>query len=154
GETSKLTATGTYANGTTADVSASIRWSSALISVVTVSTSGLVTATGLGTTYVFAQYAANPSLSKSLRTTVTPTGTFAVSGWTREPGNGGLGGVRVLNTASGQSTLSEASGDSQGLFTLGGLTTRHFTFTKAGYEDAELDLAPGIEGDIPLQPVV
>jgi Big-like domain-containing protein len=154
GQTSKLMATGTFSDGTTADISAKVQWTSPLTSVATVSASGLLTATGLGATDIFVQSTSNRTLYKSLHATVTPPGTFVVVGWTRDPGNGPLGGVRVLNPASGQSTLSVSGGDSQGLFSLGGLTTGHFVFTKADYEDAAVDLAPDFDGDVPLQRVV
>lgn len=154
GETSKLTAVGNYSDGTTADISVYVQWTSQLIGVATVSSTGLVTTRGLGATYIYAQSLFAPVLVKSLAVTVTPAGTFAVTGWTREPGNGPLGGVRVLNTGSGQAAISEASGNSQGYFSLGGLTTGHFIFTKAGYEDAELDLAPEELANVPLQQVV
>jgi len=155
GQTSKLTATGTFSDQTTADISAKVQWTSSVISVATLSATGVLTTAGLGATDIYARSSANPILySNSLHATVTPPGTFVVLGWTREPGNGPLGGVLVLNQESGQSMLSVSGGDSQGLFSLGGLTTGHFVFTKADYEDTVVDLAPDFNGDVPLQRIV
>jgi len=55
-QTSQLTATATLSNGTTQDVTALASWSSSNPAVATVSATGLVKATGLGTTTISAPY--------------------------------------------------------------------------------------------------
>ncbi|SOD72609.1 Ig-like protein group 2 [Jatrophihabitans sp. GAS493] len=54
GESAQLTATGTYSDASTADLTGQVTWSSADPSVATVSSGGLVSAVGTGTTTVTA----------------------------------------------------------------------------------------------------
>jgi len=54
GETSQLTATATYADGTEADVTPAVRWSVSMPAVATVGPDGVLTARALGGTSVFA----------------------------------------------------------------------------------------------------
>lgn len=68
GATRQLTAVGTYSDGTTADLTTQVTWSSADATKVTVNSSGLATAVGVGSTSVSA---ALNSLSGSCNLTVT-----------------------------------------------------------------------------------
>jgi uncharacterized repeat protein (TIGR03803 family) len=54
GQTLQLLVTGTYSDGTTRDISATAIWSSTAPSVTELSTSGLVSSAGIGTSQVFA----------------------------------------------------------------------------------------------------
>ncbi len=54
GETQQMTATGTYNDGSTQDISNKVTWSGAVTGVVQLSTTGLVTAQGLGTATITA----------------------------------------------------------------------------------------------------
>ena len=160
GETSQLTATAGYSDGTTRDVTSDAQWSSNLPSVVTISTgggflpasrAGLLTAQALGATSVLLRYpVTNPSLYRYVQVTVTPIGTFTASGRVREPGVGSVTSARVVNVASGLATLTQSDGD----YSFGGLTDPAFSVTKAGYEPVEFDATPDVWADVPVQRVV
>ena len=98
GETSQLTAVLRSRDGSTRDVTSTARWTAQNTSVATVSSSGLVTSTGLGSARIEITY---QELMDSFQISVTPAGTFAAAGDVREPGQGVLAGVRVLEPASG-----------------------------------------------------
>ena len=151
GDTAQLTATATFSDGTTADVTRSAAWSSTYGIVATVDSTGVVTARGLGLTSIFARYpSSGPGRTGIAQVTVTPAGTFAMTGRVREPGAGGLSGARVLHIDSGQSGTS----DTNGLVALGGLTGgARLRISKDGYENSEIT---GVSGffDAPLQRVV
>jgi len=72
GTTQKFTATGTYSDGSTADLSAKVAWSSSDRSVATIASGGRAKAIGLGTTTITATAG---SLSGSAALTVRPRGT-------------------------------------------------------------------------------
>ena len=151
GQTSQLTATATFADGSTKDVSKESQWFAYLSGVATIASDGVVTAHGLGATSFFVRYPLTvPSKIQGARITVTPPGTFAVDGWIREPGVGGVPNARVTNTASGQSTLTTSDGE----YSMGGLTTGHFSVTKDGYESGEFDAAADISDETAIQRVV
>jgi hypothetical protein len=147
GETSQLTAIATWPDGTARDVTVEVRWNSHDSSVAAVSSSGLATAVGFGAARVDAGYA---SLNNTFQIGVTPAGTFAVTGDVREPGQGGVAGVRVLEPVSGRSTLTDQSGN----YTLAALASTHLRFEKDGYEPGELDVAPDSTGFMRMQRIV
>ena len=68
----------------------------------------------------------------------------------REPGNSGIGELQVLETQSGQSTLT----NSDGIYSMGGLTASHLRLEKGGFEVAEFDAIPNQSSDTPLQKVI
>lgn len=152
GETSQLTATADYPDGSTADITREVRWMSSVPAVATIAADGLVTAHGLGSTTINAQYAAvTPVLSRSTRVDVTPSGTFVLSGRARQPGSGGISDVLVAHPASGQSVRTENSG----FFTFGGLSAApRLTFSKDGFETVEAEGTEGAFLDVPMQFVV
>ena len=69
GSTQQMTATGTYSDGTTGNLTSSVTWTSSDSSVETVSSSGLVTSVGLGTAMITA---ASGSISNHTNLTVNP----------------------------------------------------------------------------------
>jgi hypothetical protein len=152
GETSQLTATAAYADGTTKDVTREAQWTTSSPLIATISTDGVLTARGLGLTSVLLRFpVTNPSLFRSAQVIVTPAGTFAASGRVREPGAGGLDGALVRHLGSGQS----ATTSSGGYYHFGGLTgDARFHVTRAEFEDAEVELVRDAFGDVPLQRVV
>jgi hypothetical protein len=152
GETSQLTATAVYPDGSTADVTRAVQWTSSFPAVATISQDGILTATGLGITVLGVRYSVtNPSLFRSVQVVVTPAGTFAASGRVREPGAGVIVDARVVHLASGESTLTNNGGN----FFLGGLRGgSRFSFTKEGYEEVEADIVPDEFSDTPMQRVV
>jgi hypothetical protein len=134
GDTVKLSLTAFYTNGTSRDVAAEVVWAVDMPSVVRV-TNGEATALSLGATYVSARF---DRFNTAVKIQVTPPGTFAILGGTREPGNSGLPGVTVSHPASGLTTVTNAGGS----FTLGGLADRTLLVQKTGYEDATYSVAP------------
>jgi hypothetical protein len=76
GETRQLVATSTRSDGTTADVTATSAWQSSAPSLVSVSPSGLVTATAEGSADISATY---NGVRGALRTEVRPTCTVSVT---------------------------------------------------------------------------
>jgi Bacterial Ig-like domain (group 2) len=151
GETTQLVGIASWSNGTTRDVTAEITWSSEDPSVVTASSNGLATAVGLGVARIDAKYngTSNGGIWR-VTISVTPAGTFAAAGDVREPGQGTLAGVRVLEPVSGKSALTNQSGT----YTLAGLAGTHLRFTKDGYEPGELDIAPDNTAYMRLQRIV
>ncbi|HET9362047.1 MAG TPA: Ig-like domain-containing protein [Vicinamibacterales bacterium] len=147
GETSQLRATATFSDNSTRDVTSEATWRSLNPSVVNVSPTGLVTVAGYGASNVEATYRAGRA---SLPVFVTPPGTFFVRGRVREPGRGGLAGVRVFDPQSGRSTFTSGEGE----FALGGLTNARLMFDIEAYESREADLPPNVESDVALQRVI
>jgi hypothetical protein len=135
GEKSQLTATATYADGTTKDVTAEAVWSSDRPAVFAVSL-GEVTTVAFGIGTIIARLAPR---SAFLQLAATPPNTSVFWGRVREPGHSGIPGVRVLETNSGQSQLTDGGGS----FQFPGLTTARFRFEKEGFESAEVAGAPG-----------
>lgn len=146
-ETSQLTTTATFADGTEKDVTAETIWSSSDQNVATV-TAGLVTVRGFGATSISARY---QQRFQSVMLKPTPSGTFVLNGRAREPGRGGLAAVTVTDTASRRSTLT----DSNGIYSLASLPQREtrLQFSKDGFELAELDATQAF-GDVPLQRII
>lgn len=147
GETSQLTATATLSDNTTKNVSSEGRWLSLDPRVVTISPAGLLTVLGFGSSFIAFTY---QTRGDGTTVTVTPAGTFVISGRVREPGLSSLADVRVTDTASGRSTTSNQDGQ----FSIADLARAQmrFRFTKDGYEPTELD-ATGVV-DMPLQRVI
>ena len=134
GETSQLAAIATWPDGTL-DVTSEVRWNSQNPSVVTMSPNGLATAVGFGMARIDARFeSGGGSASASFQIAVTSAGTFVVTGDVREPGQGTLAGVRVLEPVSGRSTLT----DQAGTYTLALLAGTRLRFDKDGYERGEL----------------
>ena len=68
----------------------------------------------------------------------------------REPGAGGIPGVRVTERQSGKSTLT----DDAGLFALADLRSTGVTFEKDGFEAPEVDVQPDTSLDVAMQWIV
>lgn len=152
GETRQLTATATFSDGTTKDVTSDGRWQSGDTRVVTVSASGLVTVVGFGSTGVSLSYQLGSStVGTSLTVTATPAGTFVMRGRVREPGAGGISGFRVIDTLSGRSLTTDSAGE----FSFAELPSlrAHFKTEKDGFEPTEFDSSLTYT-DLPVQHVV
>jgi hypothetical protein len=147
GETSQLTAVAMRRDGTARDVTREVRWNSHNLSVATVSSSGLATAVGFGAARIDAGF---ESLNYTFQIGVTPAGTFAATGEVREPGQGAIAGVRVLEPVSGRSILTDQSGN----YTLAALASPRLRFDKDGYEPGELTIAPDSTGFMKMQRTV
>jgi hypothetical protein len=152
GETSQLTATARYEDGSTADVTREAKWTVFLPSVATIATDGMLTAHALGRTSLQVQYPLTGSVKfGSADVVVTPPGTQAVRGRVRQPGAGDISDATVTHHESGQSVRTSTGG----AFTFGGITGRiRLSATKSGYEDVEADFGDATAVDIPMQRVV
>ncbi|MFZ5502324.1 MAG: Ig-like domain-containing protein [Pseudomonadota bacterium] len=75
---SQFTATGTYSDGSTANITASVAWASDTPSVATINATGLATGVAAGTTTITA---ASGTISGSATLTVTVAGGGAGGGW-------------------------------------------------------------------------
>jgi hypothetical protein len=81
GSTLQYTATGTYTDGSTADISTSVTWASSIPSIATISGTGLATAIDSGITSISATLGA---VSGSTSLTVTTAYTSIVEGTTQQ----------------------------------------------------------------------
>ena len=147
GETSQLTAVATWSDGTAREVTDQVRWNSHDPSVASVSSSGVAAAVGFGAARIDAGY---EGLNNTFQISVTPAGTFAVTGEVREPGQGPLTGVRVLEPVSARSTVTDQSGN----YVLAGLASMRLRFAKDGYEPGDLDVVPDSPGFMRMQRIV
>jgi hypothetical protein len=151
GDTSQFTTRATFADGSSADVSSDTLWTVSGTPIITISSSGLVTATGLGVTNLSARYprTGSPSFSRFAQITVTPPGTFVLYGRTREPAFSSLPGVLVQHLGTGQSVTTTNDGS----YSFGGVTTTRLSASRAGYEPVEIDGVRNEFFDVALQKV-
>jgi hypothetical protein len=156
GQTSQLSATATLPDGSTRDVTNIATWRSNDPTIVTVSSKGLLTAVALGATSISGSYGSGVDpRGETKSVSVTPDGTFIVTGWIRHPGHGGVQGFTARDAQSGRSAIT----NSDGFFSLAGLTgTVHLSLTRAGFEPAEIVVA-GNAGEVvtteaAVQPVI
>ena len=147
GETSQLTATGQYSDGTTSDLTRMVTWTSSDPVSMDVSSVGLVTVRRLGTAYVYFNYQGKQS---GLTMRATPAGTFILSGRVREPGNSGLSNAAV-QTDRGEILMT----NSDGLYSTGGLSgTVRLSVSVSGFEPVSVVATPDVFQDIAMQRVV
>ena len=156
GQTLQLKAIVQLQDGSSKDVTSQAIWSSDHLDVMTTAVGGVVTATGLGVGTISARYSSGgKTVSRGVTLVVTPAGTIAVTGRTRDPGTGGLNQVTIVHQPSGITKTSSSGG----LFTMGGIAGGTLVFSKAGYETASVDVL-SLEGsaykdaDVPLQPII
>jgi hypothetical protein len=149
GETSQLTATASYSDGTTKDVSSQTSWTISDRRVLTSSTTGLLTVVGFGRTFVSARFENKNTFAA---VTATPPGTFVITGRVREPGQGGVLDAMITDRGTGLSAMSNA----EGVFQLAALPApqARLGITKAEYEPRELDATSSPDVDAPIQRIV
>jgi hypothetical protein len=147
GDSSQMTARATMSDGSAKDVTNTAQWTSEDATVLTVTPGGLVTVVRYGRAFIRAAYAPK---SGGVTVSATPSGTFVVWGRVREPGNSGIGSVRVVEPLSGMSTTS----DGQGSFSLAVLTALRLTFEKDGFESTAFTAKAGDFADVSLQRVM
>jgi hypothetical protein len=148
GETVQLMATATLSDNSTKDVTRDGVWQGSDTRVATIDAGGLVTVMGFGAmTLSFSHLGRFAELT----VTATPAGSFVISGIVREPGVGGVGDVRVLDTLSGRSTMTNAVG----YYSLAQLprAQARIQTDKVGYEPAEADVTANFP-DLPVQRIV
>src|SRR5688500_4998826 len=92
GETSQLTASGTFSDGTTRDVTAEATWASSSLSRFSVS-AGTVTALAFGVGSISVNLQGR---SSGIQMFATPPNTYVFHGRAREPGSSGVPTVRVV----------------------------------------------------------
>ncbi len=149
GETSQLTLTGTFSDGTSKDVSADARWTLGDPRVLTITPGGLATVTTLGRTFVTANY---QNRGASTKVTATSPGTYVISGRVREPGQGGLLDAVITDAATGLSATSNLDG----LFSIAALPAPEalLNVAKVNYEAREVSANERMEVDAPVQRIV
>ncbi len=154
GEKTQLAALATYSDATAKDVTSEATWTSDQPALFTVS-AGEVTTVAFGIAGILARVGTRQGY---LQVAATPPGTTLFWGRVREPGLGGMAGVRVLETNSGQSKTTGADGN----FQFPGLTSARFRFEREGYEPVEVAAAAAAQvpagmtsyTDTPLQRIV
>lgn len=152
GQSSQLTLTANYSDGTSRDVTSEATWLSNNPSVATVS-AGVVTAVTFGMVNISGSF---QSRGATAGITAMPTGTFILNGRVREPGGGSLGNVLVLERLSNTTKQTNGSGN----FQFVGLPAARFRIELANYERLDLDVNPDPAGsravsvDAPIQRVI
>lgn len=153
GDSSALIVLAVFTDTSTRDVTSETTWTTADAKVVQVSAASVMTATGFGLTSITANYQGH---TRSFTVTVTPPGTFVVSGRVRDPGAGqgeglGVAGFLIRNTRSGLTAVSLSTG-----YTLVGVMPGdRVTYEKDGWETAELTFAaPNDDASPAVQPIV
>jgi hypothetical protein len=129
GQTSQFTATATFSDGSSRDITAEVPWDVFPSSGGNISPTGLLTARRLGKFVVSTGYA---QFSSGAEVTVTPPGTMAVLGYMYHPESGGIVGAQVRNVQSGQ--LDDTP---DGYFMMGNLTDLRMSATKHLLEPVE-----------------
>ncbi len=104
--TQQFTATGTYSDNTTKDITSSVTWSSGTTSIATVSAGGLVTGVSVGAATITATFGRT-----SGDTTITVTAAASFSKWTRLTG---ATGVTIDNWDYPDNTIYGSAVDSSG----------------------------------------
>jgi len=153
GATAQFLATAVYSDGATQDVTQSALWFTSDPRVASVS-AGRVTVVAFGQTFISVNYSGRGG---SVTVNATPAGTFVVSGGVREPGQGPLANVEVIEALSGHSTTTRDSGG----FSFGDIRTStvRFAVRKAAYEpiDVEASTNSSIAAtfvDLPIQKII
>ena len=144
GETLQLSATGTFSDESTRDVTADVSWLSSDAHVVTVRSGGQLTATGYGTTRITAMHpSGGPSATASAR--VMPEGMFLVKGVIIGEGHFRLPDVAVSVTLPDAAVIRTTT-DEEGTFRLPGRGDVVLRAEKAGYSPEEKPAV--VENDI------
>ena len=151
GATAQLSATALYTDSSTKDVTQEASWSTGDPTVLTVS-AGLVRAVAFGQTFITANYQ-NRNAGVSVR--ATPAGTFIVTGGVREPGQGWMNNVEVVETISGRSTTTRNGGG----FAFAAITTQtvRLAVRRDSYEAIEVEVPTNASPsfmDLPIQKII
>lgn len=152
GQTSQLTLTANYTDGTTRDVTGDAAWSSNRPAVATVA-NGVVTIVGFGAATITAAYQGRGA---QVEVSALVSGTFIFKGRVRQPGAGSVAGARVFEQISNAETIADNSGD----FQFVGLPAIRLRIDLAGYETFQNAVTPAANGqrtvfvDAPLQKTV
>jgi hypothetical protein len=146
GDTGQLTATATFADGTTKDVTAGAAWVAAADRpVVLVSSTGAVTALWYGTSEISVAYG---SVRHAISVRVAPPGTFLIAG---KVASGGRPVSQALVEAACASGTYRTLTDSAGTFVLPGAGAVRLVVSMFGYEPAERHLAIGRDDQLSLE---
>jgi hypothetical protein len=162
GQTGQFTATATFNNGSSKNVTPDGQWQSSDTRVATVSEAGEARILGFGTCVISFEYEKQHA---SLNVRASPPNTFTLRGRVHEPGGGlpdwfgeggsGLPGVVVLETSSGRSAVTSANGR----FAISDVPRRQLRLKveKDGYETREVEVdttQEQVDVDLPMQRVV
>jgi hypothetical protein len=114
GETSQLTATITFSDGTTKEATGGTTWSGTPTNVISITPNGFLTALAYGTATVTARYG-SPAISAQANVRVMPDGTFVLHGFVTESGFG-IDNVRVEARSTARTVTTTT--DFRGLYRL------------------------------------
>jgi hypothetical protein len=145
-----LSATGTYSDGSTQELTGSVTWNSSNSAVAAISntagTSGLVTATAAGTSTITA---ALKEISGTTQLTVTGCGLYTISGIQLDASGNPVSGASVNTVANGNaySTQTDQNGNYSFAITAADAATLADTFTytisKPGYVPVTYSVTKG-----------
>ena len=144
GQTSQFTATATFSDGSSRDVTAEAVWSVFPARAANISPTGLLTAQRLGRFLVSLNYS---RFFSGAEVTVTAPGTMAVFGYLWHRRSGVIVGAQVRNLQSGQ-----VDDTPDGHFLMGNLTDLRMSATKDLFERVEFSAKTDVEwfGSEPL----
>jgi hypothetical protein len=151
GQTSQLIATAILADGRLDLVTSRTRWSSGDESIVTVSNSGLVSATGYGRTVIQADYAQQ---SVTLDFTVLPEGTFIMSGVVSEGGGLPIEGAQISLSGGTVTGPRSTTANDVGFYRFSGVAgTIAVSATHPGYvrQEQTVSVSRDVEVDFQLK---
>ena len=154
GQTGQFTATATFNNGSSKNVTPDGQWQSSDTHVATVSETGEAKIVGFGTCVISFEYEKQHA---AVNVRASPPNTFTLRGQVRDPGSGGLPGVVVVQTSSGRSAVTDGIGEF--VITLDDSPRRQFRLKleKDGYETREVEVDFETREywvDLPMQRVV
>jgi hypothetical protein len=137
GETSQFTATATFSDGSSRDVTGEVSWGVTPTRAGNISPTGLLTAQRLGRFLVFVNYS---RFLTSAQVTVTRPGTMAVLGYMYHPPYVAIDGAQVRNLQSGQ-----VDDTPDGYFLMGNLTDLRMSASKNLFEPVEFIANPDLQ---------
>ena len=144
GETTQLVAEATLSDGSTKDVTSTVRWTSIDRTVATVSPNGLVTAIDLGKTTIVAFVGLTHVTAPDFAVTVLPEGTYILAGQVTDA-DSPINGVRV-ELVGGPMSGRVVMTDSFGRYAFNGVTgALQVRATKDGFPSAVRDVPPDTE---------
>jgi hypothetical protein len=150
GDSAQFTATASFSNGTSQNITSQATWQSSSATVATVTPAGMVTAVAPGEADISASY---QSITGRMKITVVPR-TANLCGVVRESGGGGIRGARV-EVRDGANAGRTTDSDNGGNYCLNQLEAGNFTLriSLSGYEAVEqfVALSANVTLDVSLR---
>ncbi|MGE5832865.1 MAG: carboxypeptidase-like regulatory domain-containing protein [Acidobacteriota bacterium] len=150
GQVLQLTATGTFSDGSTRDVTTQVSWLSYDSHVVSLQADGQLTATGYGTTDIIATYPSTGGLSTKASARVMPEGMFLVRGVVWSGLGAGVANVAVSVTLPDGAVIRTTT-DEAGTYRLAGRGDVVVRAEKTGYSPEERSVTVNGDVDVPIE---